>query len=494
MARPSKRLQAGGTGSAVSQTTSPRGRRQRPLRVAGAAVCCAILVGIVSVTAYAAASSNKAASGAQASAAAAVPGTTPLPAGSFGASTTKKVTITLQGGGGGSNLQAINYVIKAFEAKYPNIKVKLLLAGDTSQSTQGTLISSSNPPDIVAISPQASYYAQLLSHHVLTPLTDLWAATSLKTRASSDVNSAFLGPDGKHYVVQNQKVFYGMAYYNVAMFQKLGIPAPVNHRFASLAQFYSDIAALKKGGEQGLTIGGKSGYEEVWPVDAMLPTASTKAQMANFLTSYHSSVKLKYGFSSGPFLKTIQTLHDFLDHNVFQAGFLGADEAGSQQPWLAGQAGMLLGGSWDAGGQRKAANFQYDWVLLPSIGVQPTQLTAGLDGDWGIPVKSKHIAEAKLFLSFFLTNAMQTKAIVQIESNLPVVNLPQSSLATLDPMVQQMLADAQKNGAQSGWASTVPNVQAVVVSDLESMWAGGTSPVAVAQHVQQTIAQLRSGG
>jgi raffinose/stachyose/melibiose transport system substrate-binding protein len=477
-------------GAGLKMTSSAATRR--PLGLAAVAAVC-VLFAAAAVAAQASTGARAVARHLAPAASAVLPGVNPLPAGSFGAATTKKVTITLQGGGGGTNLQAQEYIIKAFEQKYPNITVKLLESGNSSASTQGTLITSGSAPDIVAVSPIASYYALLLAHHSLVNLNNLWSATSLAKRAASDVNNAFLGSGGTHYIVENQKVLYGMAYFNTQVFQKLGIPTPVDHRFASLQQFYSDVATLQKAGYQGLSIGGDSGYEEIWPVDAMFPTAATATQMANFLSSYEKSIKMQYSYTSGPFLKVIQTLHDFQARGVFQSGYLGANEAESQQPFLAGQAGMLMGGSWDAAGMRHEASFPYNWVLLPSLGTNPSQLTSGLDGDWGIPAQSKHIPEAELFLSFFLTNAMQAKGIVQIESNLPVVNLPAASITSLDPLVQEMLIDVKKNGAQPGWASTVPDVQAVIVSDLQSMWAGGKAPASIAQDAQNTVNTLRGG-
>jgi hypothetical protein len=86
---------------------------------------------------------------------------------------------------------------------------------------------------------------------------------------------------------------------------------------------------------------------------------------------------------------------------------------------------------------------------------------------------------------------METQAVVHIESNLPVVNLPPADLSSMDPLVRQMAADAQTNGIESGWASSVPDVQATVNTELQAMFAGSATPAAVASAVQATVNQLR---
>jgi raffinose/stachyose/melibiose transport system substrate-binding protein len=471
--------------SSERREISPCRPRRRFRPVVLSAVAANLLVSLVAGTASASpALSDSLAPG---------PAGLPLPAGSFGAPTSKDVTITAQGGGSGQNLEATNFVISAFEKQYPNIKVKLLQEPANFSSAQEQIIASSNPPDIVSPSPTAVWMSTVYSHHLLVPLTKLWQATDLSERAGKDINTTFLGPDGVHYLIENQKVFWGTVWYNKAMFAKAGITVPANHRIASLQDLYNDVAALKKIGKQGLSIGGKSGYEEVWPLDDVLPTGATAAQFQNYLTSYQASVPMSVNYTApSPFATALTTLEAYATHGVFINGFLGLDEAGSQVPFVAGDAGMLLDGSWTAGVfKTDHVTFPYGWLMLPSLGVTEARLTPSLDSDWAISSKSKNIGAAELFLSFFLTNAMQAKAIVAIESNLSVVNLPTADLNSLDPNVREMIADATTNGTATPWTDAVPNVEAVTDPDMQAMWAGSMTPTAVAAQVQSTVEQLR---
>ena len=348
-----------------------------------------------------------------------------------------------------------------------------------------------DPPDIVDLTPIASYYSGLISNHILAPLNDLWQATDMPQRALSAENGFALGPNGTHYMVESQAVLYGMVYYNESLFQKAGLTVPANHR-VSLAYFAKMVAALHKIGVQAVGLAGGTTYEDSWLVDALLPTATTSAQMANYLSNYQAKVPETVNYHSAPFMNVLNTLSSWNKANVFQSGYLGVSTGTeAEDAWYEGRIAMNIDGSWEAAAARQAVKFPLGWFLLPSLGVRQTQLTAGLDGVVAIPAKSQNIGAAKLFLSFWLTNAMETQAVVHIESNLPVVNLPPADLSSMDPLVRQMAADAQTNGIESGWASSVPDVQATVNTELQAMFAGSATPAAVASAVQATVNQLR---
>jgi raffinose/stachyose/melibiose transport system substrate-binding protein len=112
----------------------------------------------------------------------------------------------------------------------------------------------------------------------------------------------------------------------------------------------------------------------------------------------------------------------------------------------------------------------------------------------GIPAHAHNPALAKKFLEFYMTPQAQA-LVLKAGVNLPVVNNLPSSATAADPLVNQMVADAQHNGTQLGWTSTVPSAlgQGLINPLIEKMFLGETTPGAIAQQTQAALKSVRSG-
>jgi raffinose/stachyose/melibiose transport system substrate-binding protein len=404
-------------------------------------------------------------------------------------------TITVQQQAGDQNVATMQSAAKLFEAANPKVKVKIqVITVETKNTTNANVLTGANPPDVGVVPTNSPAYSQLVKGKKLVPLEDVWSAAELKTRYGAAIASALTAPDGNHYVVSVDSVYYSIAYYNKELFTKAGITAPADHRITSADQLYSMVAALKKAGKQGVGLGGKSGYAASWMLDALLPTSASTDQVNNYLTSWQSSVPETAKYTDPVFVKTVEQLQDYNKNGVFQKGFLAADTPAVEALFQKGDLGMMIDGSWMAATFRKSMK-DVGWLLLPPVdSAAKTQVTAFAGDGLGIPLGAKHPDLAKKFLEFFMSEQNMAESVIKAGGNLAPVTMPDSAYTQLDPMVQEMLADVKAGGVQSGWTSTVPGTLGQAFFDplIQSMYAGQAAPADICDKLEAQLAKTRA--
>jgi ABC-type glycerol-3-phosphate transport system substrate-binding protein len=414
--------------------------------------------------------------------------------GDSGATEAGKVTITVQQQAGEQNVAMMQSAAKLFEAANPGIKVKIqVITVETKNTTNANVLTGANPPDVGVVPTNSPAYGQLVKGKKLLPLAEVWRAADLEKRYGPAITSALTAPDGNHYVISVDSVYYSIVYYNNELFKKAGITVPADHRITSAQELYAMVAALRRSGKQGVGLGGKSGYAASWMVDALLPTSATTAQLTNYLTSWQSSVPESAKYTDPAFGKVIEQLQAYQQNGVYQNGFLAADTPAVEALFQKGDLGMMIDGSWMAATFRKTMK-DVGWLLLPPVGPNKTQVTAFAGDGLGIPVGAKHQAEARKFLEFFMSEQNLAASVVKAGGNLAPVTMPDSAYAELDPMVREMLADVKVNGVQSGWTSTVPGTLGQAFFDplVQGMYAGQGSPADICGKLEAQLAKTRA--
>lgn len=407
-------------------------------------------------------------------------------------------TVVVQQQAGDNTEKAIGVAAKLFEAAHPDVTVKVqIVTSEAKTSSNLAVITGPTPPDVAVVPQNSTVYTAALAAKKLEPLDDVWTDSKLR-QGYGPLAPAFIGPDGHPYLVSIDRAYYNVLYYNEDLFSKLGITVPSDHRIASTQDLYSIAAKLKGDGKAALAFGGGSGYQASWMLDALLPTASSSAQISNYLTSYQPSVPVSVKYTDEPFVSALSTLQQFAKEGVYQNGFL-ANKGGPASEALFEQqrTAMVLDGSWAAPSLRQASKFKVGWLLLPPVpGGQKTQLTAYAGDAMAIPTGAKDKADAKLFLDWWFTPEAQQKVTVEASGSLPAVDgLPAATIASLDPLVKDMVADVAVNGSQSGWTSTVPASVAAAFTDplVQSMYAGQKTPDDVGAAVQGALEKMRAG-
>jgi raffinose/stachyose/melibiose transport system substrate-binding protein len=386
--------------------------------------------------------------------------------------------------------------IKVFQKKNPGVKVKVTAVSQTGKNGSNIqVITSAGAPDVAMVPTNSQAYTQLAAGGQLTDIGDVWSASNLSKRlGAATADSLKIG--GKPYVVPYEESLYNIVYYNKALFAKLGIQEPANHRISSFDDLKSIVAKLKAGGTQGLAIGPGDNYQASWMVDAFLPTSASPSQVTSFLTSWQggkTAVSTKY--TSPAFTDSINQIDQMGKAGIFQDGYLGQKVAQAESLFIQGQAGMLLDGDWSAATLKTGGiSFDFGWALLPPVdSSKKAQLNTYGGNAFAIPVKAKNPELAKKFLEAVASVEGQTTLIKN--GQLPMVNdVPAAAYTSLLPQVQEQLADFKANGGQPGWTSVVPGGlgQQLVDPLIQEMLNGNGTPASIGDAVQKQLLVVRA--
>ncbi len=390
----------------------------------------------------------------------------------------------------------MSVLVPAFEEANPGIKVELsTIDNDTRSSTNTQIIAGNNPPDIALVSGNSPVYYETVANGELLDLTDVWESADLYNRYGPETVTA-LQYDGTPYLVGIAGIYFNMVFYNQDIFDEVGIDVPDNHRVASDAEFFAMSDALRDAGYDPLAVGGSSPFQWGWQVAGLLQSYSTPEEMENYLTSYSPEVEVTADYTDDAFVNTIERLQTWADAGVYQDGYLGQDYDAAQALFFQGRAGMLLGGNFTAGAvDTNGAGFEYGWFLAPAGDQGDSQLMTYLGEALSIPAGAAHPEEAKKFLEFWVSDAMQADAVSNSGFALPSVStLDIDDLPGVPEVVREMVADANANGAPIGWTAATPGffAQEPIGTEVASMLAGQLTAQEIAENQQQRLLDIRS--
>lgn len=405
----------------------------------------------------------------------------------------EEVTLTVQQQTSAEAMFA--YIGEKFEEKYPNVTVKFeTISQEQKVGSNLAVLGSSNPPDVGMIPLNSEVYTQLTNANALVPISDVWADADLENRYSAPVAASMQTEEGPTSVVYSQLI-YDVLWYNPDLFEQAGVEIPADHRIESVDALIDMATAFRAAGIAPLQLGGGSGYEASWMLDAFLPTVATEEEMANLLTNHNPNIEITTPYDGSPFVDGLEALQELGEGGVFQDGYLGQDAATALAPFLTGDAAMVLNGNFAVPEFEKAdLDFTPDWLLLPPIGDEAKVVQVQYFGDGlGIPVKSDVVPWAKKFIEFVMSDEMQEEAVVNIGKLLPAVtSLPSDELA-VDSWSASLLADIEANGSAPGWTSVVPGGfgQQFIDPLIQQMLQGELTPDEVAEQQQQQLIEFR---
>lgn len=405
------------------------------------------------------------------------------------------VTIVVQQQANWDSMMSV--LVPAFEEANPGIKIELsTIDNETRQSTNSQIIAGNNPPDVALVSGNAPVYYEAVANGELLDLTDVWENAELYTRYGTETQTA-LQYDGTPYLVGIAGIYFNLVFYNADIFDEVGIDVPDNHRVASDAEFFAMSEALRDAGYDPLAVGGAVPFQWGWQVAGLLQSYSTAAEIENYMTSYNPDVEITADYTDDAFVNTIERLQTWADAGVYQDGYLGQDYDAAQALFFQGRAGMLLSGNFTAGAvDTNGTGFEYGWFLAPAGDPErPAQIMTYLGEAMAIPAGAAHPEEAKKFLEFWISDAMQADAVANSGFALPSVNtLNVDDLPGVPEVVREMVADANEFGAPIGWTAATPGSfsQQPVGTEVASMLAGQLTAEQIAENQQQRLLEIRS--
>jgi raffinose/stachyose/melibiose transport system substrate-binding protein len=392
-------------------------------------------------------------------------------------------------------LKAFKYAADIFEKKNPGVKVKLqTITGEQKNSTNAQVLASGDAPDIGIVPTNAPPFLELMKNDALVPLDDVWKSADLDNRMDK-ATAESIKSDGKPYVVLFDTVYYNLVFFNKEAFKKAGVEAPANHQLESPEQLYTIADQLDDAGYKGLAVGGSSGFQLGWMLDAQLAANADKASFDDFTNAWKSGKEQQVPYTDPGFVDSIAQVQKFEKNGVFVPGYLGQKIDQAQAAFTSGKTAMLLGGIWmpaifdDA---KSGVKFDYDWMLLPGK-AGPTLPTVYAGDTLAVPKASDNQAMAKKFLEIYVSDDVQRYAAVNVGSMPAVKSVDPTKIDKLPKVTQDVVSFVNDNGAGVGWTSIAPGslAQTFIDPEMQKLLAGQTSLKKVGEAQQKQFESFK---
>lgn len=382
-------------------------------------------------------------------------------------------------------------MIAAFEESNPDIKIDYTNYNYNPEYLQALSAASAsdNLPDIVGLQPGSltqtySDYLIDLSDYAKAEWGDDWTSV-YDNVTQSQLTLGNAAGDESHYIlpIETQDIYVE---YNKTLFNELGISVPTTYD-----ELVSASQTLREAGYAPLFFGGADGWQHV---NLLIMCTS---QISDTLFDDCQNGVLEW--TNDDMKKAMTNYLQLFSDGVMQDGSLSSTSySDGTSLFLAGQAGMMLLGSWWAQEYTAdevsdaVANWDYDYFYLPAISsdVTDSKPIGGVDFGYGI-TKSCENPEAawKALVSFAAGEGAQEIA-NDMNNHLSYPNIePDASVMVDRPGLQAAVDEFNRSGKDI--ASGLVN-QRIAESTIETAvqeamqgLVGGTYTVdEAAQHIQ----------
>lgn len=388
-------------------------------------------------------------------------------------------------------------MISAFEESNSNIKIDYTNYNYNPEYLQALSAASAsdNLPDIVGLQPGS--LTQTYSDYLidLTPYAQAeWGEdwTSVYDNVTqSQLTLGNAADDESHYIlpIETQVIYVE---YNKTLFNELGLTSPTTYE-----ELVSVSKALRDGGYAPLFFGGADGWQHV---NLLIMCAS---QISDTLfEECQTGVK---EWTCDEMQQAMTNYTKLFEDGVIQDGSLSSTSySDGTTLFLAGQAGMMLLGSWWAQeytGDDVAdavANWDYDYFYLPAIssGVSDSKPIGGVDFGYGITRNCKDPEAAwKALVSFAAGEGAQEIA-NDMNNHLSYPNVEPDTTAMVErPGLQTAVDEFNRSGADiAGGLVNQRIAEATIETAVQEAMqglVGGTYTVEqAAQHIQDAQGAL----
>lgn len=328
---------------------------------------------------------------------------------------------------------AFEALIKGFEAKYPDIKVKINIMDHEGYKTSIRNFLTADAPDL------ANWYAgnrmrPYVEAGLFEPVDDVWEANGLKDSMASSVDSMTL--NGKIWGVPYTYYQWGV-YYRKDIFKKLGIAEPKNWE-----EFMAVVKKLKENDITPITIGTK-----------FLWTAGGVFDYLNLRTNgYDFHMKLTGGeipWTDERVKKTFAHWKELLDAGAFIDNHATYSWQEALAPMVQGKAAMYVMGNFAVAPLREAglSDEQLGFFQFPVINPDVALAEDAPTDTMHIPANAKNKEDAKKFLAYLAQADVQT----QMNKTLGQLPINHNSSVADDVFLQQgfeMLSNTKGGVAQ----------------------------------------------
>ncbi|AZZ38620.1 sugar ABC transporter substrate-binding protein [Acidipropionibacterium jensenii] len=278
-------------------------------------------------------------------------------------------------------------LVKDFEAKYPNIAVKVdAVLNDTYKDKVRVTVGSANAPDVF-FSFSGSFASSLVDTGNVMDLTDFTKTLSPTIIANQ------LEPfqvDGKQMglpITMNGKVFF----YNKKIFNQHGIQTPTTWE-----ELLQACKTLKSAGVTPISYGSKEG----WTVAHYVGTLNQRVLPAATILADADPKKGK--FTDPGYVTALNFFKELFPYMTANPN--AVDHQHARDAWLAGKTAMayLETSEWSYITDKSFQWGTFDFPSVPDGKGDQKGLTGAPEG-FMISAKTKHADEAKKFLGFMLS-------------------------------------------------------------------------------------------
>jgi raffinose/stachyose/melibiose transport system substrate-binding protein len=359
-------------------------------------------------------------------------------------------------------------ILDAFHASHPNITVKFDPTNPTEyDAAMTTELQSGTGDDLLYLRSLGSAAAeQEYEAGYILPIDDLPGRDNLIPA----VISSWTSKDGHLFGVGIYKNSAGL-FYNQDLFTKLNLQLP-----KSWDELLAAAKTIKAAGYAPFA----NGYGE--------PAYVRSGFLWNWIPMVIGGQPGRMNYFNGTaclndsnWVQVFQMLKDIAPYLPTGAAALGNSD--SQQYFMQGKAAMYFDGSYDitvfeAG---KPA-FQWSVMPIPPLQGHDTYMTAELDAAVGINKASKHIPEAKIFLSWLTSTEFAKLVPDNLTGNFPVTK--DTNILPTDPYALTFLQlMSQVKGLDSRFYMNggTPGTSTLFLTELVSVLNGKMTPQQAAQ-------------
>jgi raffinose/stachyose/melibiose transport system substrate-binding protein len=368
---------------------------------------------------------------------------------------------------------AMKPIIAAFEAKYPNVKVKYSETNfDDYNKSLNLTLASDQSPDIALL----NFIGTTVKDQLVIGLDGYAKAYGWdKTYPASQLAQWRVQPNGVTmgggdlYAAPSGFSFVGV-YYNKAKTAKLGINVPIS----SIADFDAALAKAKAAGELPLQLGNQQGHAS-FPVQLVGQATDGAANYGKWQFGQSG-----FNFDTPGNRKGLSELLDWTKKGYLPTDANGVDLQGAVDRFVKGQGVFFVDGTWDSA--------KIDKGLGVNAGFFPfteTKATAiGSSISYGISAKSKNKQAAAAFLDFLRDPAAvkESFAIGQLPSDVSSVT---PAAGTVNEDIVKAWAQVGKDDGLDGYNNNVTaTMNDTLVSQTQQLIGGKTTPDAVLKAVQ----------
>jgi raffinose/stachyose/melibiose transport system substrate-binding protein len=361
----------------------------------------------------------------------------------------------------------------AFQAKYPNIKLKRVSRSfDDLKTTLRLALSGNEPPDIVQANNGRSDMGEFVKAGQLVPLDPYAAAYNWKERyADAVLQYSRYSADGKTFGEGN---LYGLPqvgevvgiYYNKAKLAQLGLQPP-----KTWADFESALAKAKQAGQIPLEFGNL----DKWPAIHVFGTIQRRWVPADQITT------LAFGRPGASWMSSENTeaakdLVSWVEKGYFNTGFNGFGYDPAWQAFGKGTGVFLIAGTWLQADLQKALGSNAGFMLPPgeSADGQPVA-TGGTGLPFAITTKSKNPDAAAAYINFITSKDAMT--VLAKTDNLPIADTAEQQVAAgLQQDVFSAFGAASKGGLVPYLDYATPTMYDTLGAALQDLLAGKSDP------------------